>query len=182
MSFEMNKVLASLLTALIVGMVTGLIAEGLVSPKKLETNAYQIVATETSGATEAAAPADEKPAPLTPEMLAAADPVKGEQIAKKCLQCHTFEKGGPNRIGPNLYGVVGRARATEPGFTYSDAVKKLGGNWQPQDIAAFIFNPRKYAPGTKMTFEGLPKPQDRADVLAFLNKNSDSPIDLTKAP
>ena len=136
------------------------------------------MAAEPSDAGAAAPAADEKPAPLTP-MLAAADPAKGEQIAKKCTQCHTFEKGGPNRIGPNLY-VVGRARATEAERLF-DAVKKLGGNWQPQDIQAFITNPRKYARAPKSTFEGLPKPQDRADVLAFLNKNSDSPVDLTKA-
>ena len=71
--------------------------------------------------------------------------------------------------------------AAEPGFAYSDAVKKLGGNWTPEDIAEFIYKPSAYAPGTKMTFPGLPKPEERADVIAFLNSKSDSPVDLKSA-
>ena len=181
MSFELNKILASILTALIIGMVTGLIADSLVSPVKLAKPAYPIAAAEgPAGGAKEAAPAESKPAPLTADQLAKADPAKGEDIAKKCAQCHTFGKGEPNRVGPNLWSVVGRPRASAPGFSYSDAIKSLGGNWVPQEIQAFIANPKAYAPGTKMGFIGLPKPEDRADVLAFLNQHSDTPIDLSK--
>jgi cytochrome c len=179
MSFEVNKILGSLLTALIIGIVAGLLSHVLVPTPTVEKPGYPIAVKEAP-VTVAEAPADDKPIPVTPEMFAKADPAKGEDIARKCAQCHNWEKGGPNKIGPNLYNVIGRARATAPGFSYSDALKKLGGNWAPQDIANFIFKPSAYAPGTKMTFAGLPKPEDRADVLAFLNKQSDSPVDLSK--
>lgn len=182
-SFEFNKLAAGVLVALIVWMVTGIVAEELVPSEKPAKDAYPIAgaAAPAAGKQEAAAPAAEKPAPITADQWAKADATAGEAIAKKCAACHTFDKGGPNRVGPNLYGVIGRPRASEPGFTYSDAIKKLGGNWEPQEIAAFIFNPKAYAPGTKMGFAGLPKPEERADVLAFLNKQSDKPVDLSAA-
>jgi cytochrome c len=182
-AFEFNKIAAAILVALIVWMVTGLVAQELVPSKKLEKDAYAIAGAAPSAATqEAAAPAAaEKPAPIPADMLAKADAAAGEAIAKKCGACHTFDKGGPNRVGPNLYGVIGRPRASEAGFTYSDAMKKLGGTWEPQEIAAFIFNPKAYLPGTKMGFAGLPKPEDRTNVLAFLNKQSDKPVDLAAA-
>jgi len=181
-SFEFNKLAAGILVALIVWMVTGIVAEELVPSENPAKDAYTIAAAAPAAASpEAAAPAAEKPAPIPADLFAKADATAGEAIAKKCAVCHTFDKGGPNRVGPNLYGVIGRPRASADGFTYSDAVKKLGGNWTPQEIAAFIFNPKAYAPGTKMTFIGLPKPEERADVLAFLNKQSDKPVDLSAA-
>ena len=178
-SFEFNKLAGSLLVALIVAMVTGLVAEKLVHPKHLETAAYPIAGGEAAPV-ETAAAAPEKPAPIPAELWAKADPVKGADIAKKCAACHNFDKGGPNKVGPNLYGVLGGPRAHEPTFAYSDAMKKLGGTWAPQEVAAFIFNPKAYLAGTKMGFAGLPKPEDRVDVIAYLNKQSDSPVDLTK--
>lgn len=180
MSFELNKILASVLTALIIGMLTGLIAEGLIVPQKLEKNAYEI-ATGPAPAAASAPEAPTKPDPIPAAMLAAADPDKGAEIAKKCQQCHSLESGGGNKIGPNLYGVIGRPRASAPGFTYSEALKGLGGAWTVQSIAEFIYKPTQYAKGTKMSFIGLPKPEDRANVLAYLNKQSDKPIDLSKA-
>jgi cytochrome c len=180
-SFEFNKLAASLLVALIVAMVTGLVAEELVHPKRLEQAAYPIAGGESTETKVAAAPAAEKPAPIPADLLAKADPAKGADIAKKCAACHSFDKGGANKVGPNLYGVIGGSRAHEASYQYSDAMKKLGGTWTPQEIAAFIFNPKQYLPGTKMGFAGLAKPEERADVIAYLNKQSDSPADLTKA-
>ena len=180
MSDVTNKVFAALLTAALVGMGSGIVASGLVPTHKLEKDAYPI---EVKGATAVASEPSEpaKPAPITTEEWAKADPAKGEEIATKCQQCHNLNKGDPDKIGPDLYNVVGRPRGAEPGFAYSDAVKKLGGNWTPENIAEFIYKPSAYAPGTKMSFPGLPKAEDRADVIAFLNTKSDAPENLKDA-
>ena len=106
---------------------------------------------------------------------------RGENSAKKCAACHTFGKGEPNRVGPNLYGVVGRPKGTEGGFDYSAALKAKGGKWTVEDLNAFIANPKGFVPGTKMTFTGVPRGSERADVIAFLNSKSDSPAPLPKA-
>jgi|HubBroStandDraft_1064217.scaffolds.fasta_scaffold00046_56 cytochrome c len=184
-SIEATKIAAAILVALIVGMIANLVSEELVRPAKLTQNAFPILAaapaTVPAKETAPAAPAG-KPAPLPAALLAKADASVGEAIAKKCAACHTFNKGEPARVGPNLWGVIGRPRASAAGFSYSDALKQLGGTWTPQDIAAFIADPKAYAPGTKMTFPGLPKPEDRADVLAFLNTKRDEPVDLAAAP
>src|SRR4029077_4562969 len=106
---------------------------------------------------------------------------KGANAAKKCQACHTFGKGEPNRVGPNLYGVVGRPKGTEGGFDYSPAMKSKGGNWSIADLNSFLANPRQYVPGTKMSFARLPRGSERADGIAFLNSKSDSPTPLPKA-
>jgi cytochrome c len=180
MSLEITKFVAGLLTALIVGIVGGLIGQVVVPVEKLAKDTYPIEVKEAAAAPAAAAPADDKPVPLTPEIFAKADLAKGEETAKKCAQCHNWEKGSGTKVGPTLYGVIGRARASVAGFGYSDALKGLGGTWTPQEIGNFIYKPAAYAPGTKMGFAGLPKTEDRADVIAYLNKQSDAPVDLTK--
>ncbi|HWK44858.1 MAG TPA: cytochrome c family protein [Stellaceae bacterium] len=181
-SFELNKIAASVLLAMIVAMVTGLIAEELVHPKKLDQNVYQVAGVEAGAAPKggAAPAAPEKPAPLG-ALLASADPAAGEKVATKCAACHSFTKGAPAKVGPNLYGIIGDKRAHMDGFAYSPAMQKMGGTWTPEEISVFIYNPKADLPGTKMGFAGLPKPEDRANVIAYLNKNSDNPIDLSKA-
>ncbi|WP_019830964.1 c-type cytochrome [Sphingomonas sp. PR090111-T3T-6A] len=114
--------------------------------------------------------------------LAKADPAKGADVFKKCGACHTDQKGGPNGIGPQLWDVVGRARATEAGFAYSDALKGKPGAWDWDSLGQWLKSPKEYAPGTKMTFAGLSNPQDRANVIAYLNTQSDAPKPLPTAP
>ncbi|PTQ10914.1 cytochrome c family protein [Sphingomonas oleivorans] len=114
--------------------------------------------------------------------LAKADPQKGAQVFKKCAACHTDAKGGSNGLGPNLWGTVGKAHGHVPGFAYSDALKSVPGNWDWKSLDAWLTSPKKYAPGTKMTFAGLSKPEDRADVIAYLNTMGDSPLPLPAAP
>ena len=132
-------------------------------------------------ATQPEAPAAQTaaaPAASLPELLKAADPANGEKIATKCKACHDFTKGGPNKVGPNLYDIVGAKQAHLDNFSYSDAVKGLGGQWSYENLDKFLTKPKDYAPGTKMTFPGLPKPEDRAAVIAYLRTLSDSPKPL----
>ena len=113
--------------------------------------------------------------------LASADVAKGEQVFKKCAACHNADQGGANALGPNLWGVVGKPHGAHPGFAFSDALKGVPGNWDFKALDAWLANPKKYAPGTKMTFAGLGNPQDRADVIAFLNSHG-SNLPLPAAP
>jgi len=99
-------------------------------------------------------------------LLASADAAAGEKAFGKCKSCHKVD--GTNGTGPHLDGVVGRAVAGVEGFKYSDALVTLGGNWEPDRLNEFLTNPKGYASGTKMTFAGLPKPEDRANIVAYL--------------
>ena len=115
--------------------------------------------------------------------LATADAAKGEQVFKKCTACHTVNAGGANGTGPNLYGVMGSAIGKHaPGFAYSPALSGKGGNWDWESMSQWIKSPRDFAPGTKMTFAGIGKPEDRANLLAYLNSQDTSPLPLPAAP
>ena len=114
--------------------------------------------------------------------LASADPAKGEQVFKKCAACHNADKGGSNALGPNLWGMIGEPIGKGHGFAFTDALAGKGGVWDWQSMSDWLHNPRKFAPGTKMTFAGLSKPEDRANVIAFLNQRSDAPQPLPAAP
>lgn len=166
-SFEWNKVIASVLTALIIAMVSGILASELVRPKQLEKPVFVVQGEQT-----AAAPAEQQPAaklePIAP-LLAKADPKRGEQLAKVCQTCHTFKKGEPNKIGPNLWDVTEEQIASVPGYQFSAALEKdKNEKWDPEKLNEWLHNPQSFAKGTKMTFAGFPKAQDRADVIAFL--------------
>ena len=114
--------------------------------------------------------------------LASADPAKGEQVFKKCAACHNAEPGGANALGPALFGVMGNPVAGHPGFAFSDALKSKGGSWNWETMSEWLSNPKKFAPGTKMTFAGLSKPEDRANVMAFLNSRDSAPLPVPAAP
>jgi cytochrome c len=110
------------------------------------------------------------------DRLASADPAAGEKVFGKCKACHNVEKGGPNQVGPNLWGVIGRPVAHHEGFKYSSALAaKNGESWTYEQLDAYLASPKAWAPGTKMTFAGLNKPGDRADVIAYLRTKADSP-------
>ena len=115
--------------------------------------------------------------------LQTADAARGERAFAKCAGCHTINQGGANGTGPNLWGTMGEAVATgHGGFAFSDALRSKGGTWDWNTMSEWLSNPKKFAPGTKMTFAGLGNPEDRANVIAFLNAHSDAPRPLPAAP
>ena len=168
-SFEWNKIIASVLTAMIVAMVSGILAGKLVSPTEPAKPAFLPAGSPApaspSGGQQAAAAGPEPIGPL----LAKADPKKGERIAKVCTACHTFEKGGPNKVGPNLWGVTEENMGAVPGFQFSAAMEAhKGEKWDPDKLNQWLWKPQSLIKGTKMTFAGLPKAEDRANVIAYL--------------
>lgn len=112
-------------------------------------------------------------------MMGGGDPVKGKKVFKKCKACHTVDKGGKKKVGPNLYGIIGKDIATTEGFKYSKAMKALGGQWSADRLDEFLTKPKKYVKGTKMSFSGLKKEKKRSNLIAYLNENSDTPVKLT---
>lgn len=178
MSMEWNKIFGAVLLAGLIAMLTGFASEVLVHPKKTEKNAYVVAIPEGQSAPAAAkgaAPAG--PAPIGP-LLASADAAAGQATAKACAACHGFDKGGAAKVGPNLFGVVGGPKGHMAGFAYSDALVKTGGQWSYDELNKFLYDPKAYAPGTKMTFAGLKKDNERANVIAYLRSLADSPQPL----
>ncbi len=178
-NMEFNKIFAAVLVAGIVASLTGFISHKLVHPHGMEAHAYPIDGVEAGGggaAAKAAAVAE----PVL-GLLAAADVGRGEQVAKVCATCHTFNKGGANGIGPNLWGVMNQAKAAHAGFAYSDGMKAKGGTWGYAEMNRFLWKPKAYIDGTKMNFVGLKKPEDRAAVIAWLRTLADSPAALPSA-
>lgn len=179
-SYEWNKIAGWVLAAAI--SVLGLsILTGYMFPVHLpKTPAYVVQGVEAEAGAGGAAAEAEKPIEF---FLASADPAKGEAQFKKCASCHSIEKGGAVGIGPNLYGIVGAKHGNAPGFAYSDALKATGDKvWDWQGLAAWLSNPKKYIPGNKMSFAGISKPEDRANLIAFLNSKSDAPLPAPAAP
>ena len=178
-SFELNKVMGAVLGCCLVLLSLNITANAIFAPHKPAKPGYDIAVQE-------AAPAGKPGEPAAPEepiakLLASADVGRGEVSAKKCVACHTFGKGEPNRVGPNLYGIVGRAKASVAGFNYSGAVKGKGGNWTIEELNTYLLNPKAMVPGTTMTFNGIPRATERADLLTFLNGKADNPAPLPKA-
>jgi cytochrome c len=177
-SFELNKILGAVLGTCLILLSLNIASGALFSAHNPEKPGYEIaVKEEPAGGAAAEKPAPEVPLPVR---FASADAKRGQNDTKPCLACHTFGKGEPNRVGPNLFGVVGRPKHSEAGFNYSAAMKKQEGNWKPEDLDKFLTNPRADIPGTLMTFAGLSRGQARADVITYLNSNSDKPIELPK--
>ncbi len=175
-SMFFNKVAgAGLLVALIL-VVISTIGNALVHPR----DSGKAAAVTTAAKPEAAPKASEPAAP--PVQIAAligtADTGAGAKVFKKCRSCHTVDKGGKNKIGPNLWNVVNSEAGKRAGFSYSKAMAAKGGKWTYETLGAFLAKPKKFLPGTKMAFAGLKRARDRAAVIAYLRSLSDSPAPL----
>jgi cytochrome c len=179
-SFELNKVLGAILGTCLILLALNIGAGAIFSTPKPAKPGYLIVVKAAGGAKKVEAPKKEVPIAL---LLEHADPAKGKNIAKQCQACHTLTKGGPNRVGPNLWNIVGSPRGEDRGgFNFSAAMKKKGGKWTYEELNKFLAGPQAYIPGTAMTFAGLPRDNQRADVIAYLRTLSDNSVPLPKPP
>ncbi len=176
-SLESNKIAAALLTAGVIAMFSGFAAELLYHPEQLEENVYTVAGAEGDAPAEVA----EAPPALEPigPLLASADPAAGESVARKCTACHSFDEGGPTKVGPNLYEIVNRQITSYEGYSFSDALlEKADQVWDYENLNGFLHRPREWAPGTKMSFAGLRSEQERADIIAYMRGLSGSPAPL----
>jgi cytochrome c len=170
-----NTMAGCFLASALFAMVVGKVSNALVNPHMPEKPA---IAVAEAAAT---APAGEKAPELPPigPKLKDANVEHGKALfQQQCFTCHTVDKGGPNKVGPNQWNLVGRKKASEEGFSYSSALKEKGGEWTFEDINHMIFKPQSFVRGTKMAFAGMPKEQDRADLIAFLRTMNDNPPPL----
>ena len=161
-----NTVAGCVLASALFAMVLGKVSNALVHPHKLDKPA--IAVTDAVPETAAAA-APAELAPIGPKLAGASADAGKAVFMKQCFTCHTTDKGGANKVGPNLWGVVGRKKGSHAGFSYSSGMQAKGGEWDVEDINHMIVKPTAFVKGTKMAFAGLPKEAERADVIAYLS-------------
>ena len=174
-SFQINKILGLVLGTLLF-LQSVHIVDGFFTPAKVAKPGSEVAVKEEQPA-GGAAPAE---VPIE-NLLASASVDKGAQTAKQCGICHNFQEGQGPKVGPDLYGTVGRAVASVPGFNYSAALKAKGGTWTFDALNKWLTKPSAYVPGTAMTFAGLSNEKQRADVIAYLNSLSAKPLPLPTA-
>ncbi len=177
-SFEFNKIAGGILFSVLILLVIGQLTSILMSPTILEKVAYPVPAIE---APAASAKADAEDQPSLGALLAEADAESGKKAARKCTACHTFDQGGANRVGPNLYGILNDDVARTAGFSYSAALKDRDGGWTFEVLDAFIANPRAAMPGTRMAFAGIRRAGERADLLLYMRSLGDADAELPAA-
>ena len=168
-----NTMAGCFLAAALFAMVCGKVSNALVHPHMPAKPALNV---PEGGAATAVAAAPAELAPIGPK-LKDANVEKGKALyPQQCFVCHTIDKGGANKVGPNQWAVVGRKKASHEGFSYSSALQAKGGEWSYEDLNHMIFKPQAFVKGTKMAFAGIPKEQDRADIIAYLRTMHDQPL------
>ena len=171
--FEKNKIFAAILLAGIVAYFVAFIGDHLVHPTHLHEDAVHV----EGGAVEGGAATVQMADPVL-HLIATADVARGEKLSKACAACHSFDQGGPAKVGPNLWGVVGGPKAHSSGFAYSNGLQNMGGSWDYLALNKFLWKPKKYIEDTKMNYLGLKKPEDRAAMIAWLRTLDSSPVAL----
>tara|TARA_Y100000996_G_C22509663_1_gene637868 strand:+ start:20 stop:565 length:546 start_codon:yes stop_codon:yes gene_type:complete len=176
---EVNKIIASIIFAVLIVTIIGHFGDLIIDIEHHDEKetAYKIDVEETPLDEGVSVKQEEIIEPIS-AFLASASIENGEKLFKKCATCHNYEKGGANKVGPQLWNLINRPKANVEGFAYSKALAEYGGEWGYEDLAEFLYKPKKYIKGTKMNFAGLKKVKDRADIVFFLRAQSDSPVPL----
>ena len=164
--YNFNRVATAVLLASFIVLVVSNVVDLIYIPDHGSTRGYSVdvpdmlsgnIGEETTGSPQAS----------IADLMSMANAEKGKVVAKKCSACHTLNKGGGDRVGPNLWSIIGAKKCRSAGFSYSEALRSKGGNWDDEELFKFLSNPRNYVKGTRMAFAGLSKPQDIADLLAY---------------
>ena len=174
-TFELNKFAGAILGVILIVFVVAKFSETVFHPHAMEGQAYGEI--DVPKDTQSAVAEVEPEAVPLPVLLASANVEKGERVSKKCASCHSFEKDGKNKVGPNLYNILGAVPGAKD-FSYSVAMKEKGGRWTYAEMDSFLESPRNALPGTKMSFAGLRRADDRAAILLYLRQQSDAPLPL----
>ncbi len=176
---EVNKILASIIFAVLIVTLIGHFGDLLIDIEHHDEKetAYKIEVEEITSGDGVAVKKEEIIEPIS-ALLAGASLENGEKLFKKCATCHNYEKGGANKVGPQLWNIINRPMANVEGFAYSKALAEYGGEWGYEELAEFLYKPKKYIKGTKMNFAGLKKVKDRADIVYFLRAQSDNPVPI----
>mgnify|MGYP001168445772 FL=1 len=174
-ALRINKIAAALLSGVLLIMVFGKIGNILVDPKTDISNAYPIEVPEKNQIKSKVV--EEVVIEPILALLATANLESGQKISKKCVACHGFDSGGPNKVGPNLYNIVNKDQG-KADYAYSKVLASLSGKWSYEELNKFLYKPKLYSKGTKMNYAGLSKTKDRANLIAWLRTKSDSPVSL----
>ncbi|ANW00851.1 c-type cytochrome [Bradyrhizobium icense] len=174
-SFELNKLLGAILGICTILVAVNIATDAIFAPEEPEKPGYEIAVQEPTAANKDNVEEPAEPEPIE-QRLARASVERGMSAAKKCAACHTFDEGGQHRVGPNLWGIVDRPRASTEGFKYSTAMKDKGGAWTFEELDRFLANPRGYVPGTSMTFAGISRARERANVIEYLRTLAENPV------
>ena len=174
----MNKIIASIILAIILILGINKITDIIFYVEKPEKSAYQVANVSTATTTETTSTSSSVEPGEIMALLASASVADGEKVFKKCAACHSIAKGGRNKIGPALWGVLGRSAGSIPDYKYSKAMVAHGKNWSFEEMNGFLIKPKDWIKGTKMTFMGLKKETERAAVILYMNNNTDSPLPL----
>ena len=174
-ALRINKMAAALLSGVLLIMVFGKIGNILVDPKTDISNAYPIEVPEKNQIKSKVV--EEVVIEPILALLASANLESGQKISKKCVACHGFDAGGPNKVGPNLYNIVNKDQG-KADYAYSKVLASLSGKWSYEELNKFLYKPKLYSKGTKMNYAGLSKTKDRANLIAWLRTKSDSPVSL----
>ena len=176
-SFEINKIIAAVLLIALLVIGIGKISDIAFHVDKPKKSAYKVDIQESSQISSSTTEKIEEKVDIS-ALLALGDASHGEKVFKKCSACHLINKGGANKIGPALYGVIGRKVASKQDYKYSKAMAAYDKDWTFEEMNGYLKKPQSYIKGTKMAFAGLRKEKDRASVILYLNQNSDNPLPL----